>query len=137
MKIGQLAKAVGCSVEAVRFYEKQGLLPQPQRSLGNFRLYTDEHLQRLSFICYCRSLDISLNEIKTLIHLESTSEQQANEINQLLDRHIKDIAKRIHELSHLRMKLIQLKEKSNQMNRNEDPIQTLLQHSGIRFVRLK
>lgn len=134
MRIGQLAKAVGCTVETIRFYEKQGLLPAPQRTAGNFREYNNEHLQRLSFICNCRSLDISLNEIKTLLELENASEQQAKEMNRLLDQHIKDIAKRIHELAHLRMKLIELREKT--VENDEDPMQLLLQHS-VRFVRMK
>ena len=59
MKIGQLANIVGCTVEAVRFYEKQGLIEPAKRTSGNFRVYTEEHLKQLSFICYCRSLDIS------------------------------------------------------------------------------
>ena len=133
MRIGQLANALGCTVETVRFYEKQGLLPAPHRTNGNFRKYDEEHVQRLSFICNCRSLDLSLNEIKTLLSLENHNEQRTEEINRLLDRHIKDVAKRIHELAHLRMKLIELKEKT--IGTDEDPMKLLLQHS-VRFVRL-
>lgn len=133
MKIGQLAKALNCTVETIRFYEKQGLLPPPQRSSGNFRRYNEDHLQRLSFICHCRRLDLSLNEIKKLIALEHDPEQRTEEMNKLLDQHIKEIAKRIHELAHLRMKLIELREKS--ATTDEDPMKSLLQHSGVRFVR--
>ncbi len=133
MRIGQLADALGCTVETIRFYEKQGLLPAPHRTNGNFRKYDEEHVQRLSFICNCRSLDLSLNEIKTLLSLENHNEQRTEEINRLLDRHIKDVAKRIHELAHLRMKLIELKEKT--IATDEDPMKLLLQHS-VRFVRL-
>jgi len=133
MRIGQLADALGCTVETIRFYEKQGLLPAPHRTDGNFRKYDEEHVQRLSFICNCRSLDLSLNEIKTLLSLENHNEQRTEEINRLLDRHIKDVAKRIHELAHLRMKLIELKEKT--IGTDEDPMKLLLQHS-VRFVRL-
>ena len=133
MRIGQLANALGCTVETIRFYEKQGLLPAPHRTDGNFRKYDEEHVQRLSFICNCRSLDLSLNEIKTLLSLENHNEQRTEEINRLLDRHIKDVAKRIHELAHLRMKLIELKEKT--IGTDEDPMKLLLQHS-VRFVRL-
>ena len=133
MRIGQLADALGCTVETIRFYEKQGLLPAPHRTNGNFRNYDEEHVQRLSFICNCRSLDLSLNEIKTLLSLENHNEQRTEEINRLLDRHIKDVAKRIHELAHLRMKLIELKEKT--IATDEDPMKLLLQHS-VRFVRL-
>ncbi|MCK3657477.1 hypothetical protein A4G18_01760 [Pasteurellaceae bacterium Pebbles2] len=135
MRIGQLAQAVGCTVETIRFYEQQGLLPTPKRNASNYRIYTDTHLQRLSFICYCRTLDISLNEIKQLINLNSTSEQQSKELNALLDRHIKDIAKRIHELDHLRMQLIQLKGEFNHSEKDQDLMKTLLRHSH--FVRLK
>ena len=133
MRIGQLADALGCTVETIRFYEKQGLLPAPHRTNGNFRKYDEEYVQRLSFICNCRSLDLSLNEIKTLLSLENHNEQRTEEINRLLDRHIKDVAKRIHELAHLRMKLIELKEKT--IGTDEDPMKLLLQHS-VRFVRL-
>ena len=133
MKIGQLADALGCTVETIRFYEKQGLLPAPHRTNGNFRKYDEEHVQRLSFICNCRSLDLSLNEIKILLSLENHNEQRTEEINRLLDHHIKDVAKRIHELAHLRMKLIELKEKT--IGTDEDPMKLLLQHS-VRFIRL-
>ena len=80
MRIGQLANALGCTVETIRFYEKQGLLPAPHRTNGNFRKYDEEHVQRLSFICNCRSLDLSLNEIKTLLSLENHNEQRTEVI---------------------------------------------------------
>ena len=99
MKIGQLANIVGCTVEAVRFYEKQGLIEPAKRTSGNFRVYT--------------------------------------EINELLDRHIREVSKRIHELAHLRIRLIQLKGKCSQFEQNNDLMNTLLQHSGINFVPLK
>ncbi|PJG83095.1 Cd(II)/Pb(II)-responsive transcriptional regulator [Caviibacterium pharyngocola] len=137
MKIGQLADVVGCTVETVRFYEKQGLLMPAERTAGNFRIYTDEHLKRLSFICYCRSLDISLNEIKMLLNLDNATKEQEKEINALLDRHIKEIAKRIHELDHLRIQLIQLKGKCHRFENGDDLMNTLLRHSGVNFVRLK
>lgn len=136
MKIGKLAKAVGCSVEAIRFYEQKGLMPRPPRSAGGFRLYTDEYLQRLSFICYCRSLDMSLKEIKLLLSLESASEQQKAEINQLLDRHIQDIAKHIHRLQHLRMNLIQLKQQCGEVNQQQNLLR-ILQYSQVKFRPLK
>ena len=130
MKIGQLASIVGCTVEAVRFYEKQGLIEPAKRTSGNFRVYTEEHLKQLSFICYCRSLDISLNP-------QCATQEQEREINELLDRHIREVSKRIHELAHLRIRLIQLKGKCNQFEQNNDLMNTLLQHSGINFVPLK
>ena len=49
MKIGQLANIVGCTVEAVRFYEKQGLIEPAKRTSGNFRVYTEEHFETTFF----------------------------------------------------------------------------------------
>lgn len=137
MKIGQLAKTIGCSIEAIRFYEKQGLLPKAERTAGNFRIYNEQHLKRLAFICYCRSLDISLNEIKQILGLEDVEKEQAEKINSILDRHIKQIAKRIHELDHLRMQFIELKGKCKTTQQNENLMKTLLHHSRGRFVQIK
>lgn len=134
MKIGQLAKTIGCSIEAIRYYEKQGLLPKADRTLGNFRVYNEQHLKRLSFICYCRTLDISIHEIKQILSLEKAEKQQSEEINALLDRHIKAIAKRIHELDHLRMQFIELKGKCNSRHNQGNLMKTLLQHSRGKFL---
>lgn len=135
MKIGQLSRAVGCTVETIRFYEQKGLLPKPERTMGGFRLYNNEHLQRLSFICYCRSLDMSLDEIKLLLSLEQQPQEQNQQAIYLLDKHIHDIGKRIHQLQHLRMELVKLREKCG-AEASEDFMQ-LLQSNKIRFRPLK
>ncbi|MGL6039883.1 MAG: MerR family transcriptional regulator, partial [Deefgea sp.] len=57
MKIGELAGIAHCSVETIRFYEKENLLAPPARTSGNFRSYSNEHLERLRFIRNCRALD--------------------------------------------------------------------------------
>ena len=67
MKIGELADMAQCTVETVRYYEKEGLLPAPARTTGNFREYGAEHVDRLCFIRNCRALDMSHSEIRTLL----------------------------------------------------------------------
>ncbi|MCV6070998.1 MerR family transcriptional regulator, partial [Escherichia coli] len=67
MKIGELAQTAGTGVETVRFYEREGLLPLPARSSGNYRVYNGEHVDRLAFIRHCRSLDMTLDEIRVLL----------------------------------------------------------------------
>ncbi len=69
MKIGELAKKAGCQVETVRYYEREGLLPAPARTEGNYRLYGTQHLDRLVFIRNCRTLDMTLDEIQRLLAL--------------------------------------------------------------------
>lgn len=72
MKIGELAKLTDCQVETIRYYEKEGLLPPPARSDGNYRLYTQAHTERLVFIRNCRSLDMTLEEIRSLLGLRDS-----------------------------------------------------------------
>ena len=50
MKIGELAKLTDCAVETIRYYERENLLPEPARSDGNYRVYTQAHAERLTFI---------------------------------------------------------------------------------------
>ena len=137
MKIGQLAEALGCTVESIRFYEQQGMLPPVERGENNFRYYHTEHLECLSFIRYCRSLDMSLEEIKLLLNLEQSSASPTEEVNALLDKHIKDIAKRIHDLDHLRMRLIKLKGEYQQGEQKEGLMQMLLKHQGLKITPLR
>src|SRR5690625_3792928 len=72
IKIGELAKRTGFTVETIRYYEKEGLLPEPARSHGNYRLYGDEHIERLRFIRHCRTLDMALSEVRILLQYRDT-----------------------------------------------------------------
>ena len=88
MKIGELAKLTDCQVETIRYYEKEGLLPPPARSDGNYRLYTQAHTERLVFIRNCRSLDMTLEEIRSLLGLRDSPQDQCESVNALIDEHI-------------------------------------------------
>lgn len=109
-KIGELAKRSGCLVETIRFYEKQGLLPQTIRSEGNFRLYSESHAERLQFILHCRSLDMNLDEIRSLLQFRDTPEGNCLEVNSLLDKHIEHVALRIQDLMQLEIQLHALRQ---------------------------
>ncbi|WP_284440224.1 MerR family transcriptional regulator [Hafnia paralvei] len=54
IKIGELARRTECRVVTIRYYEKERILPKPGRSQGNFRLYGEEHVERLLFTRHCR-----------------------------------------------------------------------------------
>lgn len=69
MHIGALAKRVGLSVDAIRFYERTSLLPRPARTLGGFRLYGQADLESLNFIRRIQSLGFTLGEIRDLLEL--------------------------------------------------------------------
>ena len=105
MKIGALAEATGTPVETIRFYEREGLLPPPARAQNNYRQYLPIHVERLAFIRQCRNLDMTLEEIRTLIDLRESPAGDCGDINALLEAHIGHVARRIRELLALKRDL--------------------------------
>lgn len=109
MRIGELAKKVTTPVQTVRFYERQGLLPAPDRSDGNYRCYTASHLDTLLFIRRCRGLDMGLDEIRQLLRLRDDPQVNCGEVNDLIDEHINHVSLRIKELRSLERQLRELR----------------------------
>lgn len=105
MRIGELAKATHCPVETVRYYEREGLLPAPARSDGNYRLYGPQHVERLRFIRHCRSLDMTHGEVRALLAFRDAPGKTCNDVNALLDEHIGHVVRRIDELRALEREL--------------------------------
>lgn len=105
MRIGSLAEATGTPVETIRFYEREGLIPPTQRSDNNYRVYTAAHADRLAFIRHCRNLDMTLDEIRSLLRLRDAPPKDCGEVNALLDEHIGHVAQRIRELRTLEKEL--------------------------------
>lgn len=110
MKIGELAQATDTAVETIRFYEREQLLHVPARSAGNYRIYGSAHVERLNFIRHCRSLDMALDEIRTLLRLKDTPDKNCGDVNALLEEHIGHVAKRVRELQVLAKQLKLLRE---------------------------
>ena len=105
MKIGELAKQADCPVETIRYYEKEGLLAAPRRSGANYRDYGAPHLERLAFIRRCRTLDMSLPEIRTLLEAIERPGEDCTPVDRLIDEHIGHVAARIAELTQLKLEL--------------------------------
>ena len=110
MKIGELAQIAQTTVETVRYYEKEGLLPETARTAGNFRVYGPAHLERLRFIRNCRALDMSHDEIHTLLDLADEPSECCGAINTVFDQHIAHVDERIRELMHLKEQLAMLRQ---------------------------
>lgn len=111
MKIGELAHIAQTTVETVRYYEKEGLLPETARTAGNFRVYGPTHLERLRFIRNCRALDMSHEEIRSLLGLADQPAQGCGAINAVFDQHIAHVDERIRELNHLKAQLTGLRQR--------------------------
>ena len=114
MKIGELANQTHTQVETIRYYEREGLLPETARTEGNYRIYGDAHAARLSFIRHCRGLDMTLDEIRILLHFKDAPSENCGEVNALLDEHIGHVAHRIQELKALQKQLVALRSQCSQ-----------------------
>lgn len=123
MKIGELAAHTGVGVETIRHYEREGLMPPPARSQGNYRVYSAAHVQQLSLIRHCRGMDMSLREIRTLLHFRDNPTANCGEIDALLETHLGHVSSRIRELRALER---QLKDLRQQCQGTQDA-----QHCGI------
>ncbi len=111
IQIGELAKRTECPVETIRYYEKEGLLPEPARSSSNYRLYGDDHIERLRFIRHCRTLDMALDEVRILLKHRDTPDTDCGDVNALLDEHIHAVEVRVEELMQLKQHLTVLRQK--------------------------
>lgn len=109
MKIGELARAAQCSVETIRYYEKQGLLPEPLRTDGNYRDYGPGHIERLRFIRNCRALDMAQDEIRALLGWMDRPREGCDGVNGLVEEHLHHVEARIEELLHLKQQLLTLR----------------------------
>ena len=103
MKIGQLADAVGVSVETVRYYERRGLLEPPLRTDAGYRQYDGADVARLQFLLRAKELGFTLVEISDLFGV-ATTEDVAAAVRTKLDA----IEAQIRELADTRCRLRQL-----------------------------
>lgn len=111
MKIGELARLAQCTVETIRYYEREALLPMAARTEGNFRDYGPEHVDRLRFIRNCRALDMSHEEIRSLLALIDQPLARCGAINDVFDAHIAHVEERITELQQLKHTLVSLRDR--------------------------
>jgi Cd(II)/Pb(II)-responsive transcriptional regulator len=120
LTIGELAQITGYGIETIRYYEREGLLPKPARTSGNYRRYGQEHANLLSFIHHCRSLDMALSEIRILLRFRSAPSENCGEVNALLDTHLGHVEERIAELRSLEGELRALRDKCNSARPSAD-----------------
>jgi MerR family transcriptional regulator, mercuric resistance operon regulatory protein len=71
IKIGRLAEKAGVHLETIRYYQRLGLIPTPQRDYGSVRRYGEDAVSRLRFIKRAQGLGFSLDEVKLLLELSA------------------------------------------------------------------
>lgn len=101
MKRGKLAQLAGCNLETIRYYEKIGLLHEPDRTESGHRVYSTDDQRRLKFILRSRELGFSIDELRGLLKLVDSNEYTCGEVLALTERHIKKIQLKILDLQKL------------------------------------
>ena len=100
-KIGAVAKRIGLSVDAIRFYEKQGLLKLRLRSEGGFRLFQEKDLDDLRLIRSGQSLGFSLVEIRDLLSVRNGQATPCDDVRKLLEQKLAAVQHKIAELNRM------------------------------------
>ncbi len=104
-QIGRVAKETGLSVHAIRFYERQGLLKAPARSEGKFRVFDEEGVKQLKFICKAQELGFTLAEIRELTVLRNTDSPACSHVRDLLSKALGRVKEKARELLRLQSDL--------------------------------
>lgn len=110
MLIGELADAAGVGVETIRFYEREGLLPEPPRSEAGYRLYDTNAVRRVLFIRKAKDLGFTLSETKDLLELRVSDTSACDDVAERARRKIATVEERIRELRRVRRVLHDLVE---------------------------
>lgn len=103
--IGQVARSANCKVQTIRYYEQIGILPAPARSEGNQRIYSQRHLERLSFIRHSRELGFSLEQIREILALVDDPTHSCEEVDRIASAHLTEVKSKIERLEEMRREL--------------------------------
>lgn len=108
LTIGQVAKEVGMSRDAIRIYERQGLIEEPERSTSGYRLYSDAVIARLRFIQRAKAMGFSLKEIGELLEIKRTAKNTCDQVRMEAKVKLKQIETKMTELQRLQNALKKL-----------------------------
>lgn len=103
--IGKLAKESGVTIDTVRFYERKGLIDEPERTASNYRVYYRDEIDKLRFIRKAKELGFSLGEIQELLSLKYDPNSTKAEVKERTLAKIKNIKSKIKDLTRIQRAL--------------------------------
>ena len=107
-KTGEVARKAGVNKETVRYYEKRGLIPEPDRRRSGYRIFTRRHIDQIRFIKRAQELGFTLSEIKELLELRTDEESSCSEIKKEAQEKYLDVVEKINDLKNIRDTLLEL-----------------------------
>lgn len=131
LKIGDVSKESGIGIEALRFYERSGLLGKPVRSESNYRLYDEGVLERLAFIKKAQTLGFSLDEIGRIIADARSGASPCDDVREIVRRRLAELDERMKEMKRYRKELAETLEEWDQVGRAPGHICGLIEAAEI------
>lgn len=107
-KIGEVARRANVNKETVRYYEKQDLIPKPDRRRSGYRIFTQRHINQIKFIKRAQQLGFTLSEIKELLELRVDEETSCSEIKEEAKLKYQDVTQKIKDLRQIQETLVDL-----------------------------
>lgn len=98
LSIGEVARLSNIGVQAIRYYEREGLIPAPARRASGYRMYETEIVQRLEFISRAKSLGFSLQEIRELLSLQDEIPGNRSRVRALATHKLEELRTKIRDL---------------------------------------
>jgi DNA-binding transcriptional MerR regulator len=131
LKIGDVARLSGIGVEALRFYERSGLLPRPARTTAGYRLYDERVIERLAFIKQAQALGFSLDEIRKIIHDAETGKTPCDDVREIVRTRLAELDERLRDLRRYRKELAKTLESWDRVGRAPGHICGLIEGAHI------
>ena len=131
LKIGDVSKRSGIGIEALRFYEKSGLLDSPARTYSGYRVYDEGVLERLAFIKQAQALGFSLDEIRRIVEDARKGQSPCDEVREIVRRRMEELDERLRELQRHRRELKATLEEWDKVGRAPGHICGLIEGSDI------
>src|SRR5918997_945207 len=131
LKIGEVSKRSGVGVEALRFYEKSGLLDRPSRTYSSYRVYGEDVLERLAFIKQAQALGFSLEEIRRIVEDARKGQSPCDEVREIVRRRMGELDERLRELQRHRRELKRTLEEWDKVGRAPGHVCGLIEGSEV------
>jgi Hg(II)-responsive transcriptional regulator len=108
MSVGELAKSAGVHTETIRYYEREGLMPEPDRTSGGHRMFANSDLTRLHFIQRAKACGFTLREVKELLYLRESDLATCTDVREKAEQKLAETDRKLKSLTELRKHLKQL-----------------------------
>jgi MerR family transcriptional regulator, mercuric resistance operon regulatory protein len=130
LTIGQLARQTGVNLETIRYYERIGVMPRPDRTRAGHRTYGSNHVGRLTFVRRARELGFGLEDVRTLLTLASSHQTSCAEVKEIATAHLRKVRAKVADLRRLERILAETVRRCRGNASPDCPVLDMLRPSG-------